>query len=60
MTLVLERVEEETKICGDLATLRVFKEAEFPIGEWDRRERFADFVINESEKWVEDKLRGKM
>ena len=60
LTSVLERVEEEMKICGDLATLRAFKETEFPIGEWDRRERFTDFVINESKKWVEDKLRGKM
>ena len=59
LTSVLERVEEETKICGDLAALQAFKEAEFPIGEWDRQEWFTDFVINESEKWVEDKLRGK-
>ena len=43
----------------DLATLRAFKEARFPIGEWDRRERFAKLVINESEKWVQDKLEGK-
>ena len=55
---VLERVEEETRVCGDLAALRAFKEAEIPIGEWDRRERFAEYVIKESEKWVEDKLRG--
>ena len=59
MTSVMERVEEEVRICGDLATLRAFKEARFPIGEWDRRERFAKLVINESEKWVQDKLEGK-
>ena len=55
----MERVEQETRTCGDLATLHAFKEADFPNIEWDRRERFTDFVINESEKWVQDKLEGK-
>ena len=59
MTSVMDRLEEETRTCGDLAALCAFKEADFPIGEWDQQERFADYVISESKKWVEDKLRGK-
>ena len=59
LTSVMERVEQETRTCGDLAALHAFKEADFPNIEWDRWERFTDFVINESEKWVQDKLEGK-
>ena len=59
MTSVLERVEDEVRLCGDLAALHALKEANFPIGEWDRRERFADFMVNASERWVQDKLEGK-
>ena len=47
------------RVCGDLATLQAFKEADLPIGEWDWRECFAEYVIKESEKWIKDKLRGK-
>ena len=59
MTSVLEWVEDEVRLCGDLAALRAFKEAEFPIGEWNRRERFAEFMVNASEGWIQDKLEGK-
>ena len=47
MTLVLERVEDEVWLCGDLAALHAFKEARFPISEWDRWERFANFIVKE-------------
>ena len=56
---VLERVEEETRVRGDLAALQAFKEVDLPIDEWDRRECFTEYVIKESKKWIEDKLRGK-
>ena len=56
---MVERLEDETRTSVDLAALRAFKESAFPLGEWDRRERFADYLINESEKWVQDKLEGK-
>ena len=59
VTSVLERVEEEARILGDLSALRAFKEVSFPLGEWDQRERFAEFVINQSDRWVQDKLEGK-
>lgn len=55
----MERVEEEARILGDLSALRAFKEVSFPLGEWDHRERFAEFVINQSDGWVQDKLEGK-
>ena len=55
----MERVEEEVRAQVDLGALYAFKEARFPLREWDRRERFADWVINESENWVQDKLEGK-
>ena len=36
LTSVMERVEEETRLCGDLAALQAFKEAKFPIGDvWE-------------------------
>lgn len=59
LTSVMERVEDGIQTCGDLAALRAFKEAQFPLGKWDWRERFSDFVINASENWVQDKLEGK-
>ena len=59
LTSVMEQVEEEVQAQVDLGALRAFKEARFPLGEWDWCERFADWVINESENWVQDKLEGK-
>ena len=59
LTSVMERLEEETQTSVDLAALCTFNESEFPLREWDRHEHFADYVINESEKWVQDKLEGK-
>ena len=59
LTLAMERLEDETRTGMDLAALHAFKESAFPLGEWDRRECFADYLINESEKWVQDKLEGK-
>ena len=59
LTSVMEWVEEEVRAQVDLGALCTFKEARFPLGEWDWGERFTDWVINESENWVQDKLEGK-
>ena len=59
LTSAMERLEDETWTGVDLAALRTFKESVFPLREWDQREHFADYLINESEKWVQDKLEGK-
>ena len=59
MTSVVEWVEEEVRARVDQEALRTFKEARFPLGEWDRRERFADWIMNASENWVQDKLEGR-
>ena len=59
LTSVVERVEEEVRAQVDLEALRAFNEARFPLREWDRHERFADWIINASENWVQDKLEGK-
>ena len=63
LTSVVERVEEEVQAQVDQEALRAFKEARFPLGEWDRRERFADWIMNASEigsriSWREGMWRG--
>ena len=59
LTSVVERVEEEVRARVDQEALRTFKEARFPLGEWDRCERFAVWIMNASENWVQDKLEGR-
>ena len=59
LTSVIERVEEEVRARVDQEALHAFKEARFLLGEWDRRERFADWIMNASENWVQDKLEGR-
>ena len=52
-------MEEEVRARVDQEALRAFKEARFPLSEWDRHERFADWIMNASENWVQDKLEGR-